>query len=154
MDTKTLLDAALEAGINLLDEDSISDLEEVWLEACLSNYEWVEEWLPDFLSDLDALDLHKIASESYKAYDDTQWLQDYSKGNNHLGLSLAYCNSAAMRTTGVGAVIVKKIIAGAKTVVAKHLYDWFAECQGYLIDMNQCHEEDAAQRRREDYASV
>ena len=154
MDIKSLFDAAIAAGINLNNEDSVHDCAEVWLEACLNNHEWVEEWLPDFLSDLDELDLHKIASESYKAYDDSQWLQDYAKANNHLGLNLAYCNSAASRTNNVGGVIVKKIIAGAKTVFAKHLYDWFAECQGYLIDMNQCHEEDAAQRRREDHAAV
>ena len=154
MDIKSLFDAAIAAGINLNNEDSVHDCEDVWLGACLNNHEWAEEWLPDFLSDLDALDLHKIASDSRKAYDDTRWLQDYSSGPNHTGLNLAYCNSTVMRTNNVGAVIVKRLIAGAKTVVAEHLHDWFAECQGYLIDMNQCHEEDAAQRRREDYASV
>ena len=154
MDIKSLFDAAIAAGINLNNDDAVHDCAEVWLEACLNDHEWIEDYLPDFLSDLDALDLHKIASHSQKAYDDTQWLQDYSSGNNHTGLNLAYCGSAVMRVNNVGAVIVKRLIAGAKTVVAKHLYDWFAECQGYLIDMNQCHEEDAAQRRREDYASV
>ena len=87
MDIKTLLDAALEAGIDLLNEDCISDLEDVWLKSCLNDHEWVAYWVPDFLSDLDSLDLHKLASQSQKAYDDTRWLQDYSRGHDHTGLN-------------------------------------------------------------------
>ena len=143
MEIKILLDAALEAGINLLNEDSISDLEDVWLEACLNDHEWVEEWVPDFLSDLDALDLHKIASESYKAYQDTQWLQDYSRGHDHTGLNLAYCGSATMRANNVGALIVKRLIAGAKAIVAENLQEWYWECRRYALEAEQCHEEDA-----------
>ena len=143
MEIKILLDAALEAGINLLNEDCVSDLEDVWLEACLSNHEWVAEWVPDFLSDLDALDLHKIASESYKAYDDTQWLQDYSRGHDHTGLNLAYCGSATMRANNVGALIVKRLIAGTKAIVAENLQEWYWECRRYALEAEQCHEEDA-----------
>ena len=154
MDIKSLFDAAIAAGINLNNEDSVHDCAEVWLQACLNNDEWVVDWVPEFLSDLDSLDLHKLASESHKAYSDTQWLQDYARSQDHTGLNLAYCTSAAMRTSGVGAVIVKQLIASTKTIVAENLYDWHSECLGYLNDMNQCHEEDAAQRRREDYASV
>ena len=143
MDIKTLLDAALEEGVNLLNEDSISDLEDVWLETCLNNHEWIEEYLPDFLSDLDALDLHKIASESQEAYDDTQWLQDYSRGHDHTGLNLAYCGSATMRTNGVGTTIVKQIVAGAKAIVAENLQEWYWECRRYALEAEQCHEEDA-----------
>ena len=143
MDIKILLDDAVAAGINLQNEDCVSDLEDVWLKSCLNDYEWVELYLPDFLCDLDLLDLYKIASESQKAYDDTQWLQDYSRGHDHTGLNLAYCTSAAMRTNEVGAVIVKKIIAGAKIVVAENLQEWYWECRRYLLESEQCHEEDA-----------
>ena len=142
MEIKILLDAALEAGINLLNDDCLSDLEDVWLETCLSNDVW-EEWVPEFLSDLDALDLHKIASDSHKAYQDTQWLQDYSRDNNHLGLSLAYCNSTVTRTNNVGGVIVKRLIAGTKAIVAENLQEWYWECRRYLLEAEQCHEEDA-----------
>lgn len=143
MEIKILLDAALEAGINLLNDDCVLDLEDVWLEACLSNHEWIEEYLPDFLSDLDALDLHKIASDSHKAYQDTEWLQDYSKGNNHTGLNLAYCGSATMRANNIGALIVKRLIAGTKIIVAENLQEWYWECRRYLLESEQCHEEDA-----------
>ena len=143
MEIKILLDAALEAGINLLNEDCVSDLEDVWLETCLNNHEWAEESVPEFLSDLDALDLHKIASDSQKAYDDTQWLQDYSRGHDHTGLNLAYCGSAAMRANNVGSLIVKRLIAGAKAIVAENLQEWYWECRRYALEAEQCHEEDA-----------
>ena len=153
MDIKSLFDAAIAAGINLANDDAVHDCADVWLAACLNDHEWTEEYLPDFL-DFDALDLHKIASDSHKAYQDSQWLQNNAKAQDHTGLNLAYCTTSVMYASGVGAKIVKNIIASAKTIVAEHLYDWFAECQGYLIDMNQCHEEDAAQRRREDRDAV
>ena len=143
MEIKILLDAALEAGINLNNEDSVHDCADVWLETFLNDHEWVADWLPEFLSDLDALDLHKIASDSHKAYQDTQWLQDYSRDNNHLGLSLAYCNSTVTRTNNVGGVIVKRLIAGTKAIVAENLQEWYWECRRYLLEAEQCHEEDA-----------
>lgn len=143
MEIKILLDAALEAGINLNNEDSVHDCADVWLETFLNDHEWVADWLPEFLSDLDALDLHKIASDSHKAYQDTQWLQDYSKGNNHTGLNLAYCGSATMRANNIGALIVKRLIAGTKTVVAENLQEWYWECRRYALEAEQCHEEDA-----------
>ena len=143
MDIKKLLDAALEAGINLLNEDCISDLEDVWLKSCLNDHDWVKDWVPDFLSDLDELDLYKLASESQKAYDDTQWLQDYSRGHDHTGLNLAYCSSAVGRTSEVGAVIVKQLIAGTKIIVAENLHEWYWDCRRYLLEAAQCHEKDA-----------
>jgi hypothetical protein len=148
MDIKSLHDAAMEGGINLDNEDSWKDCEQVWLEACLCNQEFMTEYLGDFLCELTTQDnIATLARWMGSVAHDREFI---ASGDCIPGLIDAYAQSLGMYQANIGTLVATVAERECRAVVKQHLHDWFADVRGYHLDMQRELEEMKHDRVAED----
>ena len=137
MDIDTLHQAGLEAGINFLNEDSVQDCLHPWVLACLGNKDFMEDYLGDLLCGMTTpTRIEQLIRNVPSALRDAQWLQDESRRYN-VGLTTAYADSLSNHCSAIGGAVLAVLEEEVRKVVKDHLHDWFNDCRGYHIDMEQ-----------------
>ena len=141
MDTKILHDWAVEAGLNLRDEDGYQDAIQVWIDAAMASpedlYEYYADWMVD--KEREMLMLKWLG----KAYTDQQRLSERSTASisdyqrtiaSGLTQHLAFCAGDLMTM----------ILTGLTKHVEMNADEWWADVQGYAGDMESAMSEDYA----------
>ena len=147
MDTKTLHDWAVEAGLNLRDEDGYQDAIQVWIDAAMASpeslYEYYADWMVD--KEREMMMLKWIG----RAYVDQQRLSERGTASmadyqrtiaSGLTQHLAFCAGDMMTM----------VLEGLTKHVNDNADDWWAEVQSYAGDMEEGQREDFEYEQRKD----
>jgi hypothetical protein len=149
MDTKTQLEALIDAKIDCTNDDSLRDCEEVWLLACLQDKEFMLDNFHDILCDLPDSDVVEFGRRAAKTHGDHEWLQENAEDTKRVTLIDAYAASIMIDTANVGSRITAHLIAEIRKIVKNNMDDWFMDCRGYLRDMEEGMREDYQEKRRD-----
>lgn len=141
MDIKTLFDAAVDSDINFNHDDVQDDCIDPWISACLGSADFMESYLGDFLCELTTEEnIKDISHHTATALYDAWQLQE-SRGRSFTYSGLV-ASTLSDHCEAIGRLVVQTLKIEARKVVEKHLHDWYNECQGYYLDMEEGREED------------
>ena len=145
MDTKTLYDACVAAGIDISNPDNDVDAVDLWLYTCLGDREFMENYLGDFLMELTTKDAIKDISEH---------ADGALKGADLISTDSPFIVKAAMARvidsycSMVGRMVITVLEAETKKVIAQLGSIWWEDVVNYHLDMQEAAKEDAAAFRR------
>jgi hypothetical protein len=156
MDTKTLHDLALDAKIDLRNEDSYHDCVAVWIDEVFRD---PKELLDDIW--LDALaEIQRSKNETSVNSDTRERLfrdmeschtdLNRMENSNSPMINSCYATSYGFRTMNVGETLFFTIRKYVIKYVEERAEDWFGDVQGYAGDMEEAMADDAADSRYED----
>ena len=141
MDIKTLFDAAVDSDIDFNHDDVQDDCIDPWISACLGSADFMESYLGDFLCELTTEEnIKDISHHTATALYDAWQLQE-SRGRSFTYSGLV-ASTLSDHCEAIGRLVVQTLKIEARKVVEKHLHDWYNECQGYYLDMEEGREED------------
>ena len=134
MDIEALYTAARDGGINFEDDQAVYDCEQIWLEACLKNEEFMTDWLGDFLMEL-------TTPKNIRAMSD--WLSRVVKDRTFIAsdscasdsLIDVWSGALVLHQQNIGSLVSITVERECREQVKNHLHDWFADCAGYHRDM-------------------
>ena len=145
MDTKTLYDACVDAGIDISNPDNDVDAVDLWLYTCLADREFMENYLGDFLMELTTKDAIKAIS---------QYATDALKAADLISIASPFIVKATMGrviqtySAMLGSMVVNVLEAETKKVIAQLGNIWWEDVVNYHLDMREAAKEDAAAFRR------
>jgi hypothetical protein len=157
MDTKSLMEAAVTARLNLRDEDLYQDLAEVAIDAIWSDSEYLSELTIDILCDKPdgvkemLVDMNKERHSLESLRDSARFYgQAPAISESTFKCIQSQASMASMYDREIGKVFSRIIVAGVIAHVEKNVEDWAADIQSYCGDMEEAMMEDAADARMED----
>ena len=141
IDTKSLHDWALEAGISLRDDDGYYDAEDVWITKLMVTPETLNECWAEFCFEYPerVLEMLKAVGE---ADSDLMVMANGASLRGTDTLQFAYANSAIGRAARAGECLRRMIRDGLTKHVKDHAEEWWEDVQAYAADMERGARED------------
>jgi len=147
MDTKTLFDAAVDAGINFGGEVDLSDMEPIALEIIMANPEEEADLFMDAVAQLfmekeeiaQKIGIQRLSRGLKGMHGDIDMVQSRSISDKTISV---YANSFALNCHSVADAIYFTYLREAKKYVEKYIEEWTNDAGSYWADMQEGQYED------------
>ena len=161
MDTKALHDSAINAGIDLRNEDSWSDCIEPWTILLLETPEAIVDVINDFLLEVteepyaDNGRFDRMSRNLVQVRRDSDYVRRHMKMSKSTNIADdhlvgTYMSCVVDGHQQIGQYFTILLLDQAEKFVANKVEEWWADVVGYAADMNEGMAEDYADWRHED----